>query len=249
MSRLTDYDRMVRLCSRALQAGARRVSMIWTEWHASGDCERPHIHTLYGRPQADWGTKFYHYEPGRAQPLGLRMHLRCRRCGACLAKRAASWRLRAAAEFSGASRVWFVTLTFDPSSQFRVLSMARAEALPEDFDLLDADEQFKRRATISGRELTAWLKRVRKNSEAPIRYLAVCEAHKSGAPHWHALIYEQSADKPVRWKHLTGAWRSGFSVCKIADKRSAPYLTKYLAKSLSARVRASKGFGSVTNVL
>lgn len=221
--------------------------MIWTEWHASGDCERPHIHTLYGRPQADWGTKFYHYEPGRAQPLGLRMHLRCRRCGACLAKRAASWRLRAIAEFQGASRVWFGTLTFNPDHQFRVLSVARAEALPDDFDVLEPGEQFKRLATVSGRELTAWLKRVRKNSKAPIRYLAVCEAHKSGNPHWHILIYETDALRPVKWKHLSGAWGVGFSTFKLADLKSAPYLTKYLAKSLSARVRASTGFGK--NVL
>ena len=49
-----------------------------------------------------------------------------------------------------------------------------------DFDALASAEQFRLLAQVSGADLTLWLKRVRKISRAPLRYLAVAERHKSG---------------------------------------------------------------------
>ena len=113
-----------------------------------------------------------------------------------------------------------------------------------DFDALSPHDQFMERMTEIGREVTLYLKRVRKESGARVRYLLVAEAHKSGLPHLHILVHEASPDKPVRHKTLEGQWKLGFTRFKLAhDVKTASYVCKYISKALLARVRASLRYG------
>ena len=115
-----------------------------------------------------------------------------------------------------------------------------------DFDALSNDKQFQARHQAIGPELTKFLKRVRKESAAMLRYCLVAEAHKSGLPHYHLVVHETGGE-PVRHKTLQGQWKLGYSNWKLVDindsGKTAAYVAKYLSKSALARVRASKHYG------
>lgn len=146
-----------------------------------------------------------------------------------------------------AERTWFGTLTLRPERQQFVLDNARMKLARQglDFDGLSEVEQFRLRHEFVSLELTRWLKRVRKNSEAPLRFCLVAEAHKSGAPHYHVLVHESDPARPVRKSVLCEAWTWGFTRWKLVeDQRAAGYVTKYLSKSALARVRASLKYGT-----
>lgn len=126
---------------------------------------------------------------------------------------------------------------------------------------------FERRVGVIGEEVTRWLKRVRKRcceewqaqglelSGGEIRYFLVVERHVSGEPHWHVLLHETSELKPIRndWlckpprdkpaPQTDARWHLGFSNFKLIGLERATYPTKYLTKSLLARVRASLRYG------
>ena len=181
----------------------------------------------------------------------LELETRCRRCGPCLKARSWMWRMRAVSELrSTRGRTWFVTLTLSPEAHFRILSLCRLRLAKqgEDFDRLEPDRQFGERVREANREITLWLKRVRKESGCPIRYILVAERHKSGLPHFHALLHEVDDMSPVRASTIKGQWKLGFSQCKLVAhdeklKGAASYVAKYLAKDASSRVRASQGYG------
>lgn len=188
--------------------------------------------------------------PGEAgKPLTVEMEVRCRRCDNCRRWTSWQWTKRALAEYSAAHRTWFGTLTLSPTAHTNALAKARRrlDAQGIDFDALPLVEQFALRHREICPEITRYLKRVRKESGARLRYLLVAEAHKSGLPHYHMLILEMTLSDQVRHRTLSDQWLLGFSNWKLAnDRRAATYLCKYIAKSASARVRASIGFGNAT---
>ena len=101
-----------------------------------------------------------------------------------------------------------------------------------------------------GRQFTLGFKRLRKNTGASIRFVLVAERHKSGAPHFHALIHEAVGSPPVRYADLyRDLWSLGFSKYKLAEKGHASYVTKYLTKSSEARVRASLRYGQTVSTI
>ena len=98
--------------------------------------------------------------------------------------------------------------------------------------------------TEVGREVTRYLKRVRKESGARVRYLLVAERHKSGQPHLHIMVHEADQERPVRYATLANQWKLGFVHFKLAqDTKTAAYVCKYISKALLARVRASLRYG------
>lgn len=110
---------------------------------------------------------------------------------------------------------------------------------------LSPAEQFQARHQEISRDLTTWLKRVRKQSGARLRYLLVAEAHKSGLPHYHALIHERRFSVPVTERVLRHQWNLGFSKFQLVEgSEAAWYVAKYLAKDARARVRASVRYGN-----
>lgn len=185
-----------------------------------------------------------------AIPVMTELQVPCRKCDNCLRRRAAHWRMRAVSEWQAAHRTWFGTLTLAPDKHVRVLSACRSycakSLLPEarDFDALASEDQFAMRHRMINREITLFVKRIRKNSGASLRLLCVAEEHKSGLPHYHMLVHEPNPQESISKAQLEAAWKWGFSSWRLVkDPRAAGYVCKYLSKSSKARVRASLDYG------
>lgn len=242
-----DADDVRDLALRALDRGAKSSSWFHAEWDLAGNCTAPVPVEKYGRPNDKWAVSGWATDKARNRsPFTVTMETRCRRCEACLKARAARWRLRAQAELACAPRTWFGTLTLSPDAHYRALSQARARLATRAVNMVDltSAELFAERVISVNEWITLWLKRVRKNSGATIRYMIVCEAHKSGLPHFHLLLHEQEG--LVRHAVLKRAWTYGFSDFRLTaadDRRAAAYVTKYLTKSVMSRVRASIDYG------
>lgn len=272
MGALSDYETLAALLATALEGGAERKSISKFEWVLSADCESPHIVELYGRPQQwsnsllhglpanfrkaflepKWGfnrepVKGYEWSTGRNHPLWFILTVACRKCHTCRAKRAAQWREKARSELSRASRTWFCTFTLSPDEQFRFKTMARvADHRNGDlFEQRTEEDKFRRVCDMIGPEITRYVKRVRKQSGAPLRYLFVTEKHISGDPHFHALIHEVNAGMPLRKAVLKEQWLLGFTRFKLVDepRNAAWYLCKYISKEAATRVRCSLRYG------
>lgn len=233
-----DWFQLRDLMLTATRSGAIRHSLTLMSWEVSGDCTAPVQRDL--RARAIKGTL------EQRPSLELQMIVRCRKCDNCRQIRRKVWTARARAEIQSASRTWFGTLTLRSEEHYRFLAMARRKAdhRIDNFDALPYWEQFDLRHRAIGPELTKYLKRVRETSGAPLRYLLVAEAHKSGAPHYHLLVHELDPERQVKHRQLSEQWGLGFSQWKlVTDTRSATYLCKYLSKSNAARVRASLRYG------
>lgn len=231
-------------------------------WNVAGRCEAPVPVLLHGRRElkqeryavmdmTDHDTK----------PWFVELDTPCRKCQTCLWARQARWRGRARAEVASATRTWLATLTLAPATYQDVLNRCRvylakggvdADGLPPDELFVMVVDELYSGAIADAMGLSArdtvqkWLKRLRANSAAPIRFLCVNERHKSGIPHLHVLLHEQDVGKPLRYDRvLKGSWRGGFASFKLVrDTAGALYVAKYLGKELAAQVRASKFYGS-----
>ena len=247
------YDVMRRLVGKAMaSSGTVRKGLITWKWDLAGDCEAPRTVTYWSRP-AKRGKKFIMVNGRTTQvPLYLDTETRCRKCAACARARSSHWRLRTMTELAAGGRAWFITLTLRPVAAMRNLDRARHKASKRghDLDLGTDSEIFGARVAALGEELTLFIKRLRKNSQAKLRYIAVFEAHKSGVPHVHMLVREVAGT--VTHRHISEAWVLGFSKANLVDHsttKAAWYVTKYLAKSMMARVRASFGWGAQSAAL
>lgn len=241
---MLSYDSVREVVAKALLHGGAQVSATRFEWDVSGRCERPVTVNLFARKQK--GRKF-EYTPGETKiPLEMNMGTNCRRCNWCLRQRMKLWRTRAYNEGLISSRIWFGTLTLNQQARTNNLMLAHKLARSAGFDLDTADKglQSKYRHKANVAELARWLKRVRKNASTRFRYLLVSEDHEDGTPHYHVLIFESFAYSQVTKRHLESAWRLGFTQFRLCEPKKAGYVTKYLSKSATARVRASTRLGS-----
>lgn len=230
----------------------REGGIAWTvmRWNVAGNCNQPRFVEIVGRRELKKERTIVSTEKANATHR-LEMDVRCRQCINCLKAKAAHWRLRALMEFRVAPRTWLLTLTFRPDVHHRALSIARRHLDRQgvDFDSLPDGEKFDLRHKILSKEITKFLKRLRKEG-AVLRYMLVAEEHKSGLPHYHMLVHEVVGAPPIRHATLKGQWRDGFSDAKlVSDERQAVYACKYLTKSQAARVRASLGYGGAEYAL
>lgn len=216
----------------------------------AANCSNPVTIYMTGRPLTK-GRKSVH-TVDMNQTVQMRFveaEVPCRKCDACLRRRAWHWRCRAVAQTKSAHRTWFGTLTLSPEQHYRVAAACRVAASRngDDFDKFPPERQFAERHKCISREITLYLKRIRKYSGVSIKFLCVAEAHKTGLPHYHMLIHEIAPHSHVRHRVLTEQWRVGFSNWKlVGDPLHAGYVTKYLAKSMNARVRASIDYNSTS---
>nr|QJB20415.1 MAG: replication initiator protein [Microvirus sp.] len=233
----------------ALSIGGRSTSATSVEVDYSGRCERPVPVTIWGRNTHSRRDP-KSYETPSGQRIDVDMHVRCRQCPACLRARSAQWTYRAQAEIRGSQRSWFVTLTLRPDLQHRAACQAEVIARKRGikWDEITARQSFVLRTKVIGEEITKYIKRVRKESGARLRYIVVAEAHKSGLPHFHMLVHECEGSPPVLHRHLSAQWRMGFTRVKLVEEgtKAARYVTKYLAKEALSRVRASLSYGNPT---
>lgn len=263
-----DDTSMWRLASRAMESGATRTGPLTIEWDISGKCQAPrgrdltlkkvgeYRRTIGWQDRAAWQrqsgvVRLIRPPKAKLLPLGftVRMTVRCRQCDVCRKMRRMLWADRARRELKASPRTWFGTLTLHPDEQFRYLTLARKrwERHGGDYDALPYAKQFRLRVAVASPDITRYIKRVRKECAAPLRYLWVSEAHQSGSPHFHALLHEVSPDSVVTHACLSGQWPHGFTKWKLVkDLRSGLYLTKYLSKSTASRVRASVDYGNTS---
>lgn len=245
-------DRVLHLTSRALALGAVRVSPMTVRWDISGDCRNSYTATLSGRAEADEG-RYVLVKPWKQNtPAVLEIITRCRKCPNCLWARQRRWYGAAMQETAMAPRTWFGTLTLSPEQQFIHVLKAQKRCADRavNYHTLTVAEQFVERHNAIGQELTKYVKRVRKNSGAKLRFLLVAEKHKSGDPHYHMLVHETNHGGKVLHRHLSNAWHLGFENWRLSDPlkpKSATYLCKYLSKSAEARVRASQRYGGASS--
>lgn len=251
-----------RLLATAVFDGAEQLSPTSWKWDLAARCEEPRNFVLEGRYVELFATDKWGAQPRMSQwsanarpdvssdtpPLFVEMATRCRKCSWCLKQRASLWSARARQEIHHAARTWFGTLTLRPEEHFRTLCVAETRALARGtaWAELSPAEQFRARHAVISEELTKWLKRIRKESGARVRYCLVAEAHKSGLPHYHILIHERWLGGTTGERTLRRQWKLGHSKFNLVENAGAAwYVAKYLAKASAARVRASARYGTV----
>lgn len=174
------------------------------------------------------------------------MYVRCRKCVACRREAARMWEQRANVEHTKVGRTWFGTWTISPKV-VDAWQLADAEAIATR-GLSDEKAAFAlREATVARaqREFTLMFKKFRKMG-ADCRYLLVTEYHKSGAPHFHALIHT----RVLTYRQLKSGWTHGFTNFKlVTDRAQLAYVSKYVRKFTNGRVRSSLRYGLVLPVL
>lgn len=252
MAALKHHATIGALVINALPMGMERLSQSRFRWDISGQCERPGTVELHGRPASDWIRRHKYVVIGQKtkHSLIVEMTVSCRKCSVCLKRKATMWIARAMHEVRNARRTWFATYTFRPEGHYkmqcRALAYAEARSIPT--HELTNDEVSLRQSNECGKELTLMFKRIRKElPQSSVRYLLVREKHKSGLPHWHALIHE-SGEVPISYRLLSDNWTWGHSRIKLIGTdedgaKAAFYVAKYLAKSNEGRVRASIRYG------
>lgn len=235
--RKLSYEKFRQLCELAMAAGARPRANGSIQWDISGGCYAPPTFVLTC------------HNSDQSQHRYVDLTTRCRKCEPCLKARAALWRIRMIAETEAATRTWFVTLTLDPGRQSQALMYAhhRAKARGINWAEMNDGERFAYVHRCISPEITLFVKRVRKTSGANLRLCCVAERHKSGHPHYHALLHDVDPEHKLRHRHIVEAWRWGFSSAKLVEDndraKASAYAAKYLTKSSLARVRASRGYG------
>lgn len=248
MGSVKDHAVISSMVMRSLPIGMTRVSQSRFQWDVSGRCEAPVSVELEGRPASDWirRLKFVVVAKRQKHPLIVLMITPCRKCRNCLKARMKMWAARACHEVREAQRTWFATFTLRPEAHYvmqcRAVAIADARSIPT--NELTETEMLKRQSTEVEKEMTLFFKRLRKElPQSQLRYLLVREKHKSGLPHWHALIHEVSGP-PIHYRTLQSHWQFGFAKFKLLeDERAAFYVAKYLGKSNEGRVRASIRYG------
>ena len=231
--------------------------MVLTRWSAS-DIKYRQMMASAGEGQQDrfaCSSPYERYAIGlpspvlepKGSPVPVTVQFRCRTCANCLNHKRRLWTARAVDELRLSRRTWFGTLTCHPEARFQMEMRAASLIEPRlaaDWRDIDSATKYKALCDILTKEMQKWLKRVRKDSSARLRYLLVLEAHKDGFPHVHILLHEINTRvaKSLLEKH----WRFGFSHWRLVDTHSpasAYYTCKYLTKSHQTRVKASLKYG------
>lgn len=250
-----------RLAAAALGKGGTITGPGVIRWNVAGRCLTPRYIevrgrsalsttrdgvTLPGNLHVNPVARIGHVTSWADPPCTVEIFAKCRRCLPCLKVRSQEWTYRAKQELRASARTWFGTMTLRPSEHWLASLRWQAAKAGRDWRELSPDEQFAAEHTVVCVEITRWLKRVRKESGARLRYLLVAEAHKSGLPHYHVLVHEVSPLERVGERTLRRQWKLGHSKFNLVEGTAAAgYVTKYLTKEASARVRASVRYGQI----
>lgn len=201
-------------------------------------------------------TQKYTFDHVYPNPVGVLHHLaRCRKCEPCCQQRRYSWIQRTIVEADKCHRLWFVTLTSNPTHRQFIDRKAQYAAHRDRkiFARLKPEDQFLYRARSLRGEAALYLKRVRKGvgrkHNPKFRFLCVIEPHVDFNAHAHLLIFENEGK--VFEKLLRQRWsKQGFAQAKLVhNNRSAiRYVSKYITKDFSGTIHASLKFGAVQTV-
>ena len=140
-------------------------------------CERPVPMEYHGHP--DQIRVGFGMEP--PTKLIADFQLRCRKCEGCLRYRQRLWTARALTECALATRTWFGTLTIRPEDRTRLLysaDLAFSKARCEPWSGGNEADQFRYLVDAASPDITNFLKRVRKNSDASLwETVLMCFGH------------------------------------------------------------------------
>jgi hypothetical protein len=233
------------LAKRAITSGGDQTLLHKVRWAIGANCTAPVLVAVTGttdKEDYNWVVG-----PGQGRSLLVDLHVRCRKCEACMHHRRATWFYRAVAETTNANRTWFGTLTLRPEEHFKALCLARSKH--PGFDGYSALEQLRTLNKGVYQEVQKYFKRIRKDSGSKLRYLLVCEAHKSGLPHYHLLLHEVTEGDKITKATLRDQWTLGFSKWKLVENnvRASGYVAKYLFKAETPRPFASKHYGETAS--
>jgi len=155
----------------------------------------------------------------RHKSTGLEMRLPCGRCIGCRLERSRQWALRCMHESSMHQDSCFVTLTY-------------------------RDEHLPANGSLSLRDVTLWLKRLRKSGG--FRYFYCGEyGERKLRPHYHALLFGRDFPDRVQgppsksgapqWlsAQLDASWRLGDCYLGAVTFESAAYVARYVTKKVS----------------
>lgn len=247
--RLYDVKYVRDLAAQGFERGFRALGPQTGEWDLAPGCQAPVSVQLDGAPRKLVGGR---HVRAQGHGYGLTLWTKCRKCADCLRRRRNLWAMRAQQEIAAWSRTWFATFTLNPHHHavMRMRASARLADRGTDLERLPDDDQSHEVAAEYRRELTLYFKRLRKQTGARLRYLLVQEQHKSGLPHFHALIHEVNPLTPLRHATLTSQWKLGYTKFKLCEgAKTAWYVAKYLAKAVDNRVRASLRYGFTDDAL
>lgn len=228
-AKVIEWERFITLVHKALASGSV-PDLHKIIYDISLGCDAPVDRFLQSFPPKDSCSPIVTYDYGLANVHFMTLLTPCRKCPRCLNNRRKLWSSRAKREIARASRTWMCTYTISPEWRFR-------------FSLASGSMDYHASYRIISREMSNYFKRLRK-AGYKFRYILVAESHKDGYPHLHMLLHEVSA--PIPKRVLQAHWRFGFSHIKLIDRddpKAAYYVTKYLAKDMRARVRASQKYG------
>lgn len=250
-----------RLAAAALGKGAKINGPGSIRWDVSAKCLTPRYVEVHGRSARSTTrdgvtmpgefmehgiARMGHVTSWADPPCTLEILTKCRRCAVCLRARSLEWTYRAKNELRAAARTWFGTMTLTPREHFLASCRWQTSKVGRTWAELSPVEQLQAEHEVIGKEITRWLKRVRKESSARLRYMCVVEAHKSGLPHYHILVHEMSPLETVGERTLRRQWKLGHSKFKLVEGPAvAGYVAKYLSKAAEARVRASVRYGQI----
>lgn len=134
---------------------------------------------------------------------------RCQKCDNCISVKMWIKQKYLNLEAAGSKRTWFITLTFKED---------RGDNYPE---------------------VQKWLKRLRKNTGAKVKYAIVSERGKrNNRFHYHGVLF---FDRTVTKRQLP-EWSHGFKLYKLATQSSIKYVLKYVFKD-GGKLRASANLG------
>lgn len=262
------------LIERALAGGARRVSEHVYEWDVSGGCRNTRHVDLASTGMKGRVTMLFACRTQCEACLGARKRLWSARALTEARRSHRTWQITLTARPDELYRAQCIAMRethrfgLHPVSKTEIVRWAdltpgdqfghKVRVLGE-----DVTRWLKR---VRKRCVEEWVLAGATHEElhGSFRYLLVVEAHKSGEPHWHLLLHETSPDRPIRYDWLNlpprrpsmrewwmpsqvdARWALGFSNFKLKPADEVTYVTKYLTKSLLARVRASKRYGEHT---
>lgn len=242
-------DEALRFNRTALARGGKRTAALTTEWDIAGTGKLRCLHpvrttNVYRQGDDDW---LLGLPPDRANQYAD-ITARCRVCDNCLKLRGYEWKQRMQRETLMWPRSWWGTVTLAPYHHDRARNLARLRASRngQRYDGLSEGERFSYLTDVIGEWITTYQKRVREAATGPVRLVFVAEKHKSGLPHYHAIWHECQLGA-LSERLLSRRWGLGFTQWRVVRtaESAAGYVAKYLTKSLLARVRASKAYGSL----
>lgn len=162
-------------------------------------------------PLRAWRTPAGEVKLSKEPIDGQFLLLPCGNCLGCRTNRAQAWALRCHLELQDHNDASFTTLTYEEST------------LP---------------LTLQRRELTLWLKRLRKRTETHqtrIRFFATGEyGDRTHRPHYHAILYGLAAT-PYTDRLIQDTWGKGHTRTEAATPASISYVAGYCNKKIGYR--------------